>query len=194
MSALPEIPSLNPSLCVCEWTSFTTRQDFYLIHLFFSASLKFKCMQWSKPPFRKKRWCNKQKPPVSPQPPASHRRCTQQPLCYGYQTAASLAYSEVLLQSATRGQECLGEFFFPPLLPSCSPHAFFSVVCPSAWNNLRYIAAKIFIHTHENEIHVNNIDCFCSNLVVSHTQEKMPVLASDPSCWQASADIDIVSH
>lgn len=31
--------------------------------LVFFASLEFKCMQRSKPPFRRKRWCNKQKPP-----------------------------------------------------------------------------------------------------------------------------------
>lgn len=54
--------------------------------LVFFASLEFKCMQRSKPPFRRKRWCNKQKPPdyshsspsstVTQSQPAAHsRRC-----------------------------------------------------------------------------------------------------------------------
>lgn len=52
MPTLPVIQDLNPS----EWMSSTTPW-------YFLASLEFKCMQRSKPPFRRKRWCNKPKPP-----------------------------------------------------------------------------------------------------------------------------------
>lgn len=157
MSALPEIPDLNPGLCVCEWTSFTTRQDFYLIHLFFSASLKFKCMQWSKPPFRKKRWCNKQKPP--PRPPQTMH--TAAPLLQ----LLSCSISRLLRGVAAKwhqGAGVLRRVFFSPLLPSTlSPHAFFSVVCPSAWNKLRYIPAQN-IHTYTWKWYTyEHIDCFC---------------------------------
>lgn len=173
MSALPEIPDLNPALCVCEWTSFTTRQDFYLIHLFFSASLKFKCMQWSKPPFRKKRWCNKQKPP--PLPPTPHRRCTQRPLCYSYWAAASLVQLRGVAAKCHQGAGVLRRVFFPP----SSPHAFFSVVCPSAWNKLMYIPAQ------DNNTYTwkwntyQHIDCFCWNLAVSH-RKKSTILHQIP--------------
>lgn len=72
--------------------------------LVFYASLEFKCMQRSKPPFRRKRWCNKQKPPDSAHSSPSA-------------TGAPFLHTEVFLQFATRGQECLGVLFFPPLLP-----------------------------------------------------------------------------
>lgn len=109
--------------------------------LVFFASLEFKCMQRSKPPFRRKRWCNKQKPPdsshSSPSPtvyqsqPSSH---TQR--CYCKQPPGGRS-----------AQEC----FFPSSFPSSLPHAVSSAVCLSAQSECRHTHA--FIHAKISHIH-----------------------------------------
>lgn len=99
--------------------------------LVFFASLEFKCMQRSKPPFRRKRWCNKQKPPDYAHSSPSA-------------TVTQLQRSEVFLQTATRGQECSGVFSFPPSLP----HAFFSAVCLSAQSEFGHMHECIHTQIH----------------------------------------------
>lgn len=107
--------------------------------LVFFASLEFKCMQRSKPPFRRKRWCNKQKPPdyahSSPSATVTQLQCsshTQRCFCK-------------LPPGGRSAQECC---FFPP--PSL-PHAFFSAVCLSAQSEFRhawmYTHTNSYIHT-----------------------------------------------
>lgn len=93
--------------------------------LVFFASLEFKCMQRSKLPFRRQRWCNKQKPPdyshsspsstvTESKPPSHIERC----------------YCK-LSPGGRSAQEC---FLLPPPLP----YDFLSVaVCRSAHSKCR---------------------------------------------------------
>ena len=72
-------------------------------------------MQRSKPPFRRKRWCNKQKPPrlfTHSGGPSSSSTVSR---------SQSLPSEGVLPQAATRGQECSGVFFFFPPSSSSPP-------------------------------------------------------------------------
>lgn len=120
--------------------------EFYHPSVFFFIPLfEFKCMQRSKAPFRRRRWCNKQKAPeYSPSSPPS--------------MIIVLAQSVVLPQTAARGQECLGVFFFSFLFfvpPSPSSLSFmFSAVCLLRVNVRRYRHACMQAHA-EPHIIVN---------------------------------------
>ena len=145
---------------------------FLIFFLFFGPSLEFKCMQRSKPPFRRKRWCNKQKPPrlfTHSGGPSSSSTVSR---------SQSLPSEGVLPRAATRGQECSGVFFFfppPPSFPpsSSSPSSFLLLSCLSVCSQVNAVAhayaklhvimntdflwekkkKKIWMFTHRHHIH-----------------------------------------
>lgn len=92
MSTLSVIQDLNPSRCICQWLSFTTR--------------------WYFMPLWNLNVCKDQSHPSGGRGGAISRN----PQTLHTAVPLQLERPEVFLQFATRGQECLGVLFFPPLL------------------------------------------------------------------------------
>lgn len=155
MSTLSVIQDLNPSRCIYEWMSFATR---WCVFFFLPLWNLNACKDQSQP-------SGGRGGAISRNPQTIH---TAVPPLNCNSVAAFLTHAEVLWQSATRGQECSGVFFFPLSLPLFLPlflsssHAFSSAVCPSAPSEYRHTQ----MHTY-TELHMNmNIDFLGDSLDV----------------------------